>query len=744
MSARERETSAVSSILADLNEPQREAVEYGEGPLLIVAGAGSGKTRVITRRIAHLIERGVSPSSILAITFTKKASQEMRERVEMLVGSRRVTVSTFHSFCARILRFDGRPVGLGANYTIYDADDQVGVVREIARELGLDPNNPHPRAIRSAISRLKNDGIGPEEAESAALGPFEQVVSQVYTRYTTALSDANAVDFDDLLLKTVELLREHEDVRARYRERYAHVLVDEYQDTNRTQYWIAREIAGGTNNLCATGDPDQSIYRWRGARIQNILDFERDFPGAHVVRLEQNYRSTNHILAAASGVVSQNSGRLLGDLWSELGDGDKVKLLAADDEETEADAVVRMVGELRDAGTPLTDIAIFYRTNALSRGLERALRLDNIPYELIGSVEFFDRKEVKDLLAYLRVLVNPSDAVAFLRVVNTPTRGIGKTTLERLRSWAIPLGISPREAARRAGEAPGLTKRARTALAALTQLLDDLECTLEGPVETTLEQIIERTDFHGYLRDFGGQEASDRLDNVTELEAAVAAYARSATEPTVAGFLEDTALLTAIDRHEMVTDRLTLMTLHAAKGLEFPYVFMVGMEEGLLPHMRSMESDAEVQEERRLCYVGMTRAMRGLVLSYAGRRPIHGSWLPSQPSRFLDEIPPEHLEFDDRQQFGPGGRRRGRVEAFGRDSAPDPAVSDYIPDADDYLDETAVQMPQPGQTVRHTHFGQGVVLTVSGVGRKARITVRFERFGEKQLLAEYARLEAVF
>jgi DNA helicase-2/ATP-dependent DNA helicase PcrA len=738
-------------LLDDLNPAQREAVEHGDGPLLIVAGAGSGKTRVITRRIAHLIGRGVKPWEILAITFTNKAAGEMRARVEQLVGEGRVTLATFHAFCARVLRIDGEHVGLTRGYTIYDGNDQVSLVKDLCHELGIDTQSFRPRSLLSGVSRLKNDGIPPDEALAGVQSGYEQVVGRVYSRYVDALTEANAVDFDDLLLKTVELFRDHEVVLGRYRERYRYVLVDEYQDTNLIQYRIARDIAAYHGNMCATGDPDQSIYRWRGARVENILDFERDFPGAHVVRLEQNYRSTNHILTAASAVIAHNDGRLLGSLWSELGDGNQVSVLAADDEEGEADAVVREIQRLHsDEQVPLTDVAIFYRTNALSRGLERALRLHNLHYEIVGALEFYERKEVKDLLAYLKVLVNPKDALSFLRIVNVPTRGIGKTSIEKLRAWALPQGIGPREAARRASECVAITAKPRRALVAFSKLLDELAKEVETTEpEELLRKVMDATAFEAYLRDFGGNDGIDRVENVEELAGALAAYSRSASEPSMTGFLEETALVADVDRYEHSPDRVTLMTLHAAKGLEFPAVFMVGMEEGVLPHQRSLDSDAEIAEERRLCYVGMTRAKTHLMLSRAGRRMLHGQWMPSAPSRFLAELPDESIALDDRSRrqstFGGGrdqggwGRGHGRqAEAWKTaESSPADAV-DYVPDADDYLD---VQLPRVGQAVRHAHFGQGVVLDIRGSGASARITVRFDRLGEKQLMAEYARLE---
>jgi DNA helicase-2/ATP-dependent DNA helicase PcrA len=655
-----------------------------------------------------------------------------------------VVLGTFHGFCARVLRVDGRPVGLLPGFTIYDRDDQLSVVKDICRELSVDVQNLQPRALLAAISRWKNDGIPTGEALAGDGTPFERVAGNVYGKYVEALAAANAADFDDLLLLVTRLFRERPDVLERYRRRFEHVLVDEYQDTNLVQYRLARDIAAGSGNLCATGDPDQSIYKWRGARIRNILEFTRDFPGAHVVRLEQNYRSTGHILAAASAVIANNPGRLMGPLWSELGDGCKVELLAAEDEESEADQVVRRALRLHAQGLRLREMAVFYRTNALSRGLERALRLHNVPYDIVGAVEFYERKEVKDLLAWLRVLVNPADAVSFLRIVNVPARGLGKASLERLRAWAVPQGLSPREAARRAGagEVPEIPGKARTAFAQLSQMLDELAATLAGPVEDTFRAVVRRIGYLEYLRDFGGQEASDRIENVGELEGALAAYARAAPEPSVAGFLQETALLSDADAYDPNADRLTLMTLHAAKGLEFPAVFMVGLEEGQLPHARALDVEEDLQEERRLCYVGLTRAQRHLTLSWAARRATFGAWATTRPSRFLDEIPPQHVERDERPLRA---ARAGPYAALQRERPDMVEERSYVPDPEDYLDvDAGLRLPRQGATVRHAHFGQGVVLKVVGAGGKARITVRFERFGDKQLMAEYARLEEVF
>ena len=734
-------------LVADLNGPQREAVEHGEGPLLVVAGAGSGKTRVITRRVAHLIARGVPADGILAITFTNKAAGEMRERVAALVGEGRVLLSTFHSFCARVLRIDGQGVGLPRDFTIYDRDDQLSVVKDLCKELGIDTQHVQPRALLAAISRFKNEGIPPAEAEGRGGHGFEGAAGRTYARYEQVLRESGAADFDDLLLLVARLFDEQPAVLERYQRRYRHVLVDEYQDTNRIQDRLARDIAKGHGNLCVTGDPDQSIYRWRGARIRNILEFQTAYPTAKVVKLEQNYRSTNHILAAASGVIAHNHARLMGPLWSELGDGEKPVVLSAEDGEQEAAAVVQRIGELRRGGLPLNDMAVFYRTNALSRELERALRLANLPYEIVGTLEFYERKEVKDLLAYLRVLVNPLDAVSFLRIVNTPTRGIGKTTLERLRAWALPLGLPPREAARRAGECPDLAPAARAALQQLTALLDGLAATLAGSVDATFRAVVARTNYLDYLRDYGGQDGAERIDNVGELEAALVAYAAHAGEPSIAGFLQETALLSDVDGWKQGADRLTLMTLHAAKGLEFDAVFMVGMEEGLLPHARALDADEEIEEERRLAYVGMTRARRHLTLSFASRRATFGTWAPTIPSRFLDEIPPERVELDERRGWFAAAQAAGGRGLRVREARP------RAPDPDDYLDagadagaggEEGAAVPRPGCTVRHEHFGQGVVVDVRGAGPSARITVRFEVYGDRQLVAEYARLQQVF
>lgn len=729
------------ALLDGLNDRQLEAVSHGDGPLLIVAGAGSGKTRVITRRIAHLVARGVRAHEILAITFTNKAAGEMRERVEGLVGEGRVLVSTFHAFCARVLRTDGEHVGLPRGFTIYDREDQVALVKDLSKQLGIDPQAIAPRALLSAISRFKNDGLSPDEvASTTGFTPFERTSVEVYARYAAALAEARSADFDDLLLLVTRLFREQEAVLDKYRTRFKYVLVDEYQDTNLIQDRIARDIAAGHGNFCVTGDPDQSIYRWRGARIRNILDFQRDYPTAHVVRLEQNYRSTGHILAAASAVIANNPGRLMGPLWSDLGEGSRPVLLAAEDDESEADAVVRRIKERRDEGLPLAEMAVLYRTNALSRALERSLRVWNVPYEIVGSVEFYERKEVKDVLAYLRVLVNPADAVSFLRIVNTPTRGLGRASLERLRAWALPQGLSPREASRQASRVPGLGARARAAFAQLTALLDGLEATLGAPPTDTLRAVIDKTGYREWLGAYGGQDGEERLQNIAELEAAVATYGRSTSDPTVSGFLQDTALLSDVDGWDAGADRLTLMTLHSSKGLEFSAVYLVGMEEGLLPHARAFDDDEELREERRLLYVGMTRARRHLTLSWAARRATYGNWMPTRPSRFLDELPPDRIEHAGLSSR-PAVRAPDRRFAAGESTV----APEFTPDADDYLDvEPEVRLPRPGATVRHAHFGRGVVLAVAGVAASARITVRFERFGDKQLLAQYARLDEVF
>ncbi|MEW6745291.1 MAG: UvrD-helicase domain-containing protein [Planctomycetota bacterium] len=720
------------AILRDVNAAQREAITHGEGPLLVVAGAGSGKTRVITRRIAYLVSQGVPPWRILAITFTNKAAGEMRDRLQGLLGTGGAWISTFHALGARVLRRDGLSVGIESNFTIYDADDSRGLVKDCVSRLGLDAERFTAASVLHQISVWKQRRIGVPEAPAQAEGFFEQQAARVYALYVEGLREAGALDFDDLLTECLRLLESETEASAYWRQRFSHVLIDEYQDTNRVQYLIARALAL-SGNLVATGDPDQAIYSWRGADLRNILDFERDFPGTRLVKLEQNYRSTGNILAAASALIRNNKKRKERGLFTEGEAGERITLLACWDSEREADEVARLMLERRAQGFAWGDMAVFYRINALSRSFERALSNHNIPYVLVGGVEFYQRKEVRDLLAYLRVILNPRDTLSFLRIVNVPPRGIGKTTLEGLRARAAEAGMAP-GALLLSGDLGEFSARARSALESLRDLLRGLAERAGQSLSGLLETVIERVGYRRYLEGFGGSEAIERVENVNELGAAVREFERRNPDADLQRFLEETALVQDVDQLHEDASHVTLMTLHAAKGLEFPVVFLVGLEEGLLPHARSAGDPDQLEEERRLCYVGMTRAQRHLTLSFAGLRFRFGELAPSAASRFLSEVPPDLLELVDCNFRGVevGGLQVGR--------------SSLLPDAETVFDLPDFEPDEPfgeGEQVYHRQFGVGTVLSVSGWGHSLRVTVEFPSAGRKTLLQEYARLRRV-
>ncbi|UCH86815.1 MAG: UvrD-helicase domain-containing protein, partial [Dehalococcoidia bacterium] len=661
-------------ILSGLNPAQREAVETAEGPLLILAGPGSGKTRVIAHRIAYLIaQKRVHPRRILAVTFTNKAAREMRDRIFELVGGdigRDITLGTFHAVCSRILRVDGERIGLSRAFAIYDEADQLAVARQVMQDLGLDPRRTSPRAVLSTISRAKSE-LSTAEAYAQLVGDyFQEVVSRVYERYQEALEANNAVDFDDLLMKTVQLFRDHADILDKYAQRYLHIHIDEFQDTNVAQYVLARQLAGGHGNICVVGDPDQSIYTWRAADLRNILNFERDFPKARVVYLEQNYRSTQTILDSAHNVISVNRQRKEKKLWTENQRGSRVVVHEAYDEEEEATFVADEVEALtKDNSHQPRALAVMYRTNAQSRPFEEAFVRRGIPYRLVGGTRFYERREIKDLLAYMRLVHNPFDAVCLLRVINVPPRGIGQRSVQELNRWSRELEIPPYAALQLVAEQESAQGSAggeplepsfdklrmsggdnmsddqathpfqKRIAAALLRFLDLLnELIKEAPrqrLSDLLDAIIARADYRRYLlEDF--PDGEERWENVRELRTVASQYDELAPTEALARFLEDAALITDIDEYDEKADAVTLITLHAAKGLEFPVVFIVGMEEGLLPHMRSYDDPAQMEEERRLCYVGMTRAQERLYLVRAFRRTFGGH---NPPSRFLADIP---------------------------------------------------------------------------------------------------------
>ncbi len=737
-------------LLSDLNPSQREAVTHPGGPLLVVAGAGTGKTKVITRRIAWQVGQGVFPASILAITFTNKAAGEMAQRVNALVPGRGVWLSTFHSMGARVLRIHADRLGYAPEFTIYDQGDRYSLLKQVLKDLELDPAQFTPSMMGERISRAKDSLIGPEAfSEESAGDPVSDAAAKTYRLYQKRLLAQNAMDFDDLLMNLHLLWTEHPDVLTAYRERFTQVLVDEYQDTNRVQYQLVLLLAGQHRNLCATGDPDQSIYTWRGADLRNILDFQKDFPEAKVVRLEQNYRSTKTILAAASAMIRRNKLRIERGLWTENDPGERISVWTCADERDEADRIAAQTERLHSAGIAWSGMAVLYRQNALSRSLEQAMLRLRIPHQVVGATAFYDRKEIKDALAYAVLAVNPKADVALQRVVNVPPRGIGKTTLTHLVSEANRSGEPMVSVFARANGIPGLAKRSAEAAQILARLLGDLQA-LAGEsksVSSTLRKILEAT---GYLKYLGGlepSEARERSANVLELVSAAAEYDTDHPEDgSLLGFLESVALLSDADTHEEDQDTVSLMTLHAAKGLEFPHVFLAGLEDGLLPHAMSKSGDEDLEEERRLFYVGLTRAMKHVVITWAQGRVTYGQYQVGRPSPFLDELPGEALDgYPPKPQDLPAPSygilpRRG---SWGKPNRDEEAVFEAPPkDFDDEMPAVGTGLLADDR-VRHPTFGEGRVEAISGSGRDARVRVRFKAAGVKTLILGYANLEKV-
>ena len=720
-----------NNLLRSLNDVQREAVQHVNGPLLILSGAGSGKTRVITHRIAYLLKHhGISPYRILAVTFTNKAATEMKDRLETLVEggvSRDLWVSTFHATCARILRRDIEKLnpneGLSKKYaytrdfTIFDTGEQATLVKDVLRQLNYSDKQFNPRSLLSLISRAKNESISPAEYERTADGYFESVVAKVYPLYQEALRLNNSLDFDDLLLFTVDLLKKNSETHKFYENKFEYILVDEYQDTNRCQYELVNLLTGPNQNICVVGDDDQSIYAFRGADIRNILDFENDYPDTRVLRLEQNYRSTQNILDAAWGVVQNNKARKPKKLWTEQEDGEPITCYEAVDESDEAGYVGTKIEDWNAEGVDYKDFAIFYRTNAQSRIFEEAFRAADIPYQIVGGVGFYDRMEVKDLLAYLRVMCNPNDSMSLRRIINISgslnnhAKGIGATTVERLNDFAMGEGIPLFEAIQRVDEVDTINRGIRTKVRRFAEVFDDFDATTL-PADA-LDYVLKVT---GYLKNLEGQntiEAQNRVENIEELINAVIEYEHNEPEPSLSDYLENIALIADIDTMETdSTDMVTLMTLHSAKGLEFPFVFIVGMEEGYLPHQRSISTESELEEERRLCYVGITRAMEQLYLSHANSRRTYRETEYRTPSRFISEIPEHVIKHVDRYR-SLFQQPDGLYEVV-----PDEAVDYYV-----------------NQIVHHPQFGRGKVTKVSGAGRDVYITVRFSRSGMTKQLA---------
>jgi DNA helicase II / ATP-dependent DNA helicase PcrA len=712
-----------SPLLAPLNPVQRGAVLHTEGPVLIVAGAGSGKTRILTHRIAYLIaEGGVRPQSILAITFTNKAAQEMADRVEALVGTRiarGMWILTFHSACARILRREHALLGLPSHFSIYDEGDTERVIKMCLDAAGVDPKRFPPRAVASAIGKAKDNLLTAAESAEAAGNWYEQTVAGLYAEYERRLAAAGAVDFDDLILRTVRLFQAHPEVLEHYQERFRYVLIDEYQDTNRAQYHLVNLLAGKHRNLCVVGDADQGIYSWRGATIQNLLDFEHDYPDAEEFILDQNYRSTRTILEVANALIENNLQRKPKNLWTEADHGTPVVRYRAEDEHDEAWFVAQEVERLVNdqAEHAYGDIAVFYRTNAQSRVIEDVFMKAGIPYRVVGGVRFYERREIKDTLAYLRALVNPQDAVSMRRVINTPKRGIGDQTVAALEGFARDEGLTLLEASRRVEEIVLLSPRATSAVKGFVDVMERLRARLAEDARPSRMVEAAFTE-SGYLAELDAErtvEAETRKENLRELVGVGAEFEARFPDSGLPEFLEQIALVTEQDEYDEASSSVTLMTLHNAKGLEFEVVFIAGMEDGIFPHFRSMTDADELEEERRLAYVGITRARRRLYLTHAWSRTLFGASSYNPPSRFLGEIPGELVE--DLEESGEQG---GEVVAPG---AP-PEVS-------------------AGDTVVHDRYGEGVVLTVSGAGHDAEVVVMFEEEGEKHLLLAYAPLKRV-
>jgi len=736
-------------LLDALNTPQREAVTFGTGPLLVLAGAGSGKTRVITHRIAHLVtQRGVDPGRLVAVTFTNKAAGEMRERVDRLVGPTRLGgawIGTFHALCLRILRRDGAGIGLTSSFNIYDTSDQLSVVRQILREEGADDTSGTARPILSRISRAKNALESPEDLRRKSFSPDAERTARVYAAYQDALRRANAVDFDDLLVRSLDLFRERPDVADRYADRCLHLLVDEYQDTNRPQYLLVRALSGKHGNVCVVGDEDQSIYRFRGAEIRNILEFEHDHPGARVIKLEQNYRSTSVILDAAGAVIAHNEDRKGKTLWTELRGGEKIELHHALTDRTEAERVARSVERLSSTDVPYEQMAVLYRTNAQSRQFEEIFRRDQIPYQVVGSVQFYDRKEVKDLLAYLKLVANPGDEVSFRRIVNIPPRGIGAMTVHTVDETARASGISMLEGARRTVTGGLVPARSARMVGAFLEIMDGLSRDRDStPVAGLLDRLVREVGYESYLEKTFPGEGIERMENVKALITAAVEYHEEAEEPMLQGFLDRSALVSDADEVG-ARPGVTLMTIHCAKGLEFEVVFLAGLEESLFPHARSLGSREDMEEERRLCYVALTRAKRRLLLSHAAVRRIQGLPVENPPSRFVSEIPADLVD-EIRPDPAEFGRDLGVWEATGSYRGSSAARVVGRAGRGRGTSRRPVLQVDPGDgfpvgaSVTHPLFGSGFITERVGSGPSLKLTIDFAAHGQKKILPAYTKL----
>jgi DNA helicase-2/ATP-dependent DNA helicase PcrA len=725
-------------ILKELNPPQREAVTTTEGPLLVIAGAGSGKTRVLTRRVAYILaERLAEPRNILAVTFTNKAANEMKERINALLGVSifSLTVSTFHSFCARLLRQEASALGHASNFTIFDEDDSLSMIKNCLDELNISRSQFPPASLRRKISAAKNRMEDAESLAKKASGYFETRTAQVYTLYEQRLAQCGAFDFDDLIFRTVQALATREEMRVKYQERFKYILVDEYQDTNHSQYRLLRLLVGKYDNICVVGDEDQSIYGWRGADISNILNFEKDFPGAKVIKLEQNYRSTGIILDAASAVIANNVSRKGKTLWTDVKSGDLLRVFLTDNAADEASVIISDVEKNLDR-CPLSEAVILYRTNAQSRPFEEALRKRNIPYQIVGGVAFYQRREIKDVLAYLKLIANPKDDISLQRIINYPRRGIGATSLERLRHYARRLGKSMYGAALEVEKCDDLGPRPKKLISGFTELMERFRDRKEKlDIADLTQQVVDDLKLLEELIAEDPQIGQGRAENVEEFVSATREFTAEYPEPTLDNFLAEISLYTDIDQYNEIDDKLTLMTLHSAKGLEFDSVYMVGLEEGLFPLARAMEKPEELEEERRLFYVGATRARKNLQISMATLRNRMGEF-ESIPSRFLKELPPALIETTDvrshhRDEYG-------TVRSVGSMLSGDKDQEGGI-----HYEYEGSEMMRVNRIVEHPTFGRGKIVKVEGHGESLRLEVYFSGIGTKRIMAKYAKLKVV-
>lgn len=761
-------------IFEGLNPAQKKAVEHTDGPLLIMAGAGSGKTKVLTCKIANLLAQGVAPWNILAITFTNKAATEMRERVDRMIGegAKDVWLSTFHSFCARFLRREIEATDLyKKNFVIYDSSDSQVVIKDCLKELNLDSKQYAPNSIQNAISNAKNQLMGPKAMERDADNFFQKKVAEVYKLYAQKLRTNNALDFDDLLMVSVILLEENEEIRTKYQRRFKYILVDEYQDTNGAQYQLTKILAAQHHNLCVVGDADQSIYGWRGADIRNIMDFEQDYPEAQTIKLEQNYRSTKNILAAANAVIEHNVNRKKKDLWTENATGEKLTSYEARDERDEAQFIATTISKQKTIfNAAYGDMAILYRTNAQSRVIEETFMRAGIPYTMVGGLKFYDRKEIKDILAYLRVIYNPLDTVSLLRIINVPKRGLGATTISKLTDYADENGLSLFDVISNAellDTIPGITARVKKPLELFaTFIFQFMGYQANMHLDDLIEKVLDESGYLAELKAENKPESESRIENLKEFIGVARDFEKTEPVANLETFLSQLSLVSDIDNADIEDDRVTLMTLHSAKGLEFPVVFMIGMEEGLFPHSRTLMDDNEIEEERRTCYVGITRAQRKLYLTNARQRTIYGKTNAFPPSRFLQEIPDDYVErlvpranaygfananhYGAQQQSGfmsfkPSAKQMGNgVHFSGKPQSALEAMAalqkkntNVQPSGGVIRPDTSIQW-KVGDKARHGKWGVGTVVSVKGSGEEVELKIAFPGQGVKGLMQKYA------